>query len=235
MKSIDHGILLKKISYSETSLILHFFTLENGFQAYLFQGGKKKKGNMLQPLSIMEIAAYRRPESELGKITAIAADFIPQTIPYDPLKSGLAFFMTEVIEQTLRSSDRDQRMFAFLSQEIQWLDDSDVITNYPIWFLLKMAEKIGFGLQGDDREARIFDLQAGVISNQTPEGHAFEEDDSVVELSRLLHTDKTNFLAQHIHKTHRTRIIGHLISYYRWHIAGFKPPKSLEVMQAIFE
>ncbi len=235
MKSINHGILLKKINYSETSLILHFFTLEHGFQTYLFQGGKKKKGNMLQALSIMELAVYHRPESDLGKITSIAADFIPQTIPYDPIKSGLAFFMTEVIEQILRSSDRDQRMYDFLAQEIRWIDDSKVITNYPIWFLLKMAEKTGFGLQCHDPEGHIFDLQAGIISNQTPEGHAFEQDDSVDQLSHLLHTDKTNFLAYHIHKTHRMRIIGHLISYYRWHIEGFRPPKSLEVMQAILE
>ncbi len=234
MKSIDHGILLKKINYSETSLILHFFTLEKGFQAYLFQGGKKKKGNILQPLSIVEINAYQRPDSELGKISSISPDFIPQSIPYHPLKSGLAFFITEVLEQALRSSDEDPRMYNMINQEIQWLDDTDAITNYPIWFLLRLADQLGFAIQRLDKDGRIFDLEAGTISNQTPDSHAFENDDAVIELRDLLSFTKTELLSHSIHKIHRQQIVEHLISYYRWHIEGFKHPKSLHVMQTIF-
>ena len=235
MKSVDHGILLKKINYSETSLILHFFTLEKGFQAYLFQGGKKKKGNILQPLSIAEISTYQRPESDLGKISSIAPDFIPQSIPYHPLKSGLAFFMTEILEQALRSSDEDKPMFNMITQEIHWLDDSDAITNYPIWFSLKLAEQLGFGIQEMQKDGRVFDLQAGTISNQTPDGHAFENDEAVIVLRGLLKMGKSQMLGEHIHKTIRMKIIDHLISYYRWHIEGFKPPKSLQVMKTIFD
>ncbi len=234
MKSIDHGILLKKINYSETSLILHFFTLEKGFQAYLFQGGKKKKGNILQPLSIVEINAYQRPDSELGKISSISPDFIPQSIPYHPLKSGLAFFMTEVLEQALRSSDEDPRMYNMINQEIQWLDDTEAITNYPIWFLLMLADQLGFAIQRLDKDGRIFDLQAGTISNQTPDGHAFENDEAVIVLRDLLTLTKSELLSNSIHKIHRQQIVEHLINYYRWHIEGFKHPKSLHVMQTIF-
>jgi DNA repair protein RecO (recombination protein O) len=235
MKSIDHGILLKKINYSETSLILHFFTLEKGFQAYLFQGGKKKKGNMLQPLAIIEMHTYQRPESDLGKIASIAADYIPKSIPYNPLKSGLAFFMTEVIEQALRTSDKDEAMFNMLTQEIHWLDDSDTISNYPIWFLLKVAQQLGFGIQVQQIDGRIFDLQAGTISNHTPEGQAFESDTAVIVLRNLLELSKTDLLGAPIHKTERRQIVNHLTNYFRWHIDGFKVPKSLKVMQTILE
>lgn len=233
MKSIDHGILLKKINYSETSLILHFFTLEKGFQAYLFQGGKRKKGNILQPLAMVEINAYQRPDSDLGKISSISPDFVPQSIPYDPLKSGIAFFMTEVLEQALRSSENDQQMFELVKQEVHWLDDSTSVTNYPIWFLLRIADQLGFGIQRIQDDGEIFDLQDGVISNQSPSSHAFENDTSVKELRELLGLDKTTLLAKSIHKTNRTQIINHLISYFRWHVEGFKPPKSMHVMQTI--
>tara|TARA_B100000508_G_scaffold141097_1_gene147081 strand:- start:189752 stop:190459 length:708 start_codon:yes stop_codon:yes gene_type:complete len=235
MKSIQNGILLKKINYSETSLILHFFTLENGFQAYLFQGGKKKKGNLLHPLSIIEIDSYRRPDSELGKISSIAAAYVPQSIPFNPIKSGLAFFMTETLEQALRSTDEDPKLFHFLSQEIYWLDDSDTLANYPVWFMLKLAEQLGFGIQKSGNEGQIFDLQSGVISNETPEGHAYEKGITVSILLELITMNKANFLAHSIHKTHRKEIVEQLIHYYKWHIEGFKPPKSLQVMQTILE
>lgn len=235
MKGIQSGILLKKLNYSETSLILHFFTLEDGFQAYIFQGGKKKKGNTLQALSIVEITAYRREDSDLGKITEINSLFVPQTIPYHPLKSGLAFFMTEVLSYVLQRSDKDPEMFTFLEHEIKWIDDSDELTNYPIWFLLKLADEIGIGINVENPNGLTFDLQDGVISNQTPSSHIFVNDEVVPILIQLLDSQKTEMLAKHIHKTHRRHIVDHLISYYKIHISGFKTPKSLQVMQTIFE
>lgn len=80
MHEIQSGILLKRFNYSETSLILHFFTLEDGFQAYIFRGGKKKKGNILQPLSLVEITSYHRKGDELKKITEVNPLFVPQNI-----------------------------------------------------------------------------------------------------------------------------------------------------------
>ncbi|HZH85722.1 MAG TPA: DNA repair protein RecO [Brumimicrobium sp.] len=235
MKGIQNGILLKKLNYSETSLILHFFTLEDGFQAYIFQGGKKKKGNILQALSIVEITAYRRSDSDLGKITEINSLFVPQSLPYHPLKSGLAFFMTEVLSQVLQKSDEDPELFAFLEHEIKWIDDSDELTNYPIWFLLKLADEIGIGINVIDSKGLIFDLQDGIIANQTPSSHLYVNDEVVPILIELLKSEKMELLAQHIHKTHRKQIVEHLINYFRMHINGFKTPKSLQVMQVIFE
>jgi DNA repair protein RecO (recombination protein O) len=235
MKGIQSGILLKKLNYSETSLILHFFTLEDGFQAYIFQGGKKKKGNTLQALSIVEITAYRRGDSDLGKITEINSLFVPQSIPYHPLKSGLAFFMTEVLSQVLQKSDKDPDMFYFLEHEIKWIDDSDELTNYPIWFLLKLADEVGIGINVIDPKGLIFDLQDGVIANQTPSSHLYVDDDIVPLLIKLLQSEKTELLAMHIHKTHRRQIVDYLINYFRMHINGFKTPKSIQVMQTIFE
>ena len=69
MKSTDKAILLNRINYSESSLIITYYTLNNGIQKFLFQGGKKKANNLF-PLSISEITYYNRPDSSLGKVTA---------------------------------------------------------------------------------------------------------------------------------------------------------------------
>src|SRR5690554_3854255 len=194
MKGIQSGILLKKINYSETSLILHFFTLEDGFQSYIFQGGKKKKGNILHALSIVEITAYRRNDSDLGKITEVNSLFVPQSIPYHPLKSGLAFFITDILSPVLQKSDKDKELFSFLEHEIKWIDESDELTNYPIWFLLKLADKIGIGINVMDANGLLFDLQDGIISNQTPSSHLFINDETVSLLIKLLKSEKTELL-----------------------------------------
>ncbi|PKR81914.1 DNA repair protein RecO [Brumimicrobium salinarum] len=237
MKTVESGILLKKLNYSETSLILQFFTLESGFQAYIFQGGKRKhkKGNILQALSIVEISAYRRKDSDLGKVSEVNALFVPKSLPFHPLKSGLAFFMTEVLSQVLQNSDKDVSMYHFIEHEVQWIDESDEFTNYPIWFLLKLANQIGIGINVEDQNGQIFDLQDGVISNRTPSSHLYANDEVVEILKILLNLKKTQVLAYTIHKTHRTTIIEHLVNYFKIHINGFKTPKSMSVMQTIFE
>ena len=156
MKSVQNGILLKRLNYSETSLILHFYTKEVGFQAYLFQGGKKKKGNMLHPLSIIEISSFDSNDSGLGKISEVSASYAAQEIPYHPIKSGIAFFVAEILASVLHNSDKDERMYAFLIREIQWIDHSEELTNYPIWFMLKFAEEMGVGINVEDENGRIF-------------------------------------------------------------------------------
>lgn len=234
MKSVQTGILLKKLNYSETSLILHFYTLEEGFKPFLFQGGKKKKGNILHPLSIVEIESYQRPDSELGKISSISPQPVLQSIPMHPVKGGLAFFLTELIAQCLKSSDSDQRMFRFLTEEIKWLDDTNEITNYPIWFLIKFADLLGFSPHLLEKDPTYLDLEEGELTRFQPKGHVFVHDETIPVLGELLNKNKSEFMIYKINKTLRKKLINNLVDYYKQHISNFKTPKSLEVMQTVF-
>lgn len=235
MKSVQNGILLKRLNYSETSLILNFYTKEVGFQAYLFQGGKKKKGNMLHPLSIIEISSFHRNDSGLGKISEVSASYAAQEIPYHPIKSGIAFFVAEILASVLHNSDKDERMYAFLIREIQWIDHSEELTNYPIWFMLKFAEEMGVGINVEDENGRIFNLQEGVISNQTPHNDFYISDELVPIFIQLLKSEKSEFLALPIRKVHRKQLLEHLLKYFHYHFSSFKTPQSLKVIQAVMD
>lgn len=237
MKAIYNGILLKRIDYSETSLVLQFYTAEEGVQSFLFQGAKRKnkKGNFLQALSIVEISSYSRPDSDLGKITAINPIFVPQQIPFHPLKSGVVFFMAEVLLSVLKSTDSDVGLYSFLEQEIKWLDVTDELTNYPLWFLLKLTDKLGIGVHVEDSKGKIFDLQDGIISNRLPSSHLYVNDHLIPTLIELMQSTKTTFLAFPMNKIRRRELMHHLIDYFQLHISGFKPPKSLSVLQTLFE
>ncbi|MDX1650951.1 MAG: DNA repair protein RecO [Brumimicrobium sp.] len=233
MKQVLNGILLKKINYSETSLILHFFTRENGLQSFIFQGGKKKKGNLLHALSMVEIESYHRPESEMGRISAISPNHVLSSIPFDPVKSGIAFFLTEVISFCLKSTESDLLTYEFLTEEILWLDSTEDLANYPVWFLIRFSEMQGFSPQVVQSEAVYFDLQEGELTRSHPSGHAYVKDNSVPELEKLLSKTRTEILADPISKAVRRLLVLHLIEYYKIHISGFKTPKSLEIMQTI--
>lgn len=234
MKSKGHGILLQKINYSETSLILKLYTAEKGIQSYLFQGGKKKKGNILLPLSVVEYEYYQRQDSDLGKLTLIDPTFVFQEIPFDPIKSSMAFFVAEVLFKVLKSTDTEQELFSFLVNEIAFLDHTDEITNYLLWYSLELSKHLGFYPQQAAGEAKYFDLEEGEFLNYAPSGHIYIKDDSILILNKLLDFEKEEFLAQQLSSENRKLILQHLMSYYKFHVEGFKELKSLEVIEQIF-
>ena len=234
MKVIHQGILLRKINYSESSLILRFYTLENGIQSYIFQGGKKKKGNFLQPLSIVEIEAYFRPDSELGKITSISPIVVFKSIPFNPLKSGMAFFIAEIIDSCLKSVDHEPPTYDFLKNEITWLDLSEEITNYSIWFLIRFSDYLGFVPKLSAPNPTFFDLEEGELTAHRPAGHTYIQDSSVAFIPLFLNQTKEELLALTIGKKDRSLLLTNCLTYYKYHIDGFKTPKSLAVLQTIF-
>ncbi|MFY7943298.1 MAG: recombination protein O N-terminal domain-containing protein, partial [Crocinitomicaceae bacterium] len=70
MKQKSIGILITKKNYSESSLILSFYTEESGLTSFIFKGAKKKKLPVFY-LGIYEITYFKRPESNLGIIQSI--------------------------------------------------------------------------------------------------------------------------------------------------------------------
>lgn len=234
MKTIHRGILLKKIDYSETSLILQFYTLEKGMQSYLFQGGKKKRGNSLQPLSLVEIEGYMRADSELGKISAVSLQEVHDSITFNPLKSGIAFFMAEILAQTLKSNEAEIALYQFLKNEIIWLNAHNKLGNYPVWFLIAFSSYLGFSPHLKDKTCVYFDIEEGTLSARVPEGHLYLKDETIPIIEKLLNTSKEEGLALNLSKKIRTQLLENLLNYYKHHVEGFKKPKSLEVLQTIF-
>ena len=114
MKNTDRAILLNRISYSESSLIVTYYTFENGIQKFIFQGGKKK-AHQLFPLSLSEITYYKRPDSDLGKLTSAESYQLLKEVPFNPIKSTIAFFIAEVLLKCLKTEESEKDLFLFSS------------------------------------------------------------------------------------------------------------------------
>ena len=92
MKAKELGLLLDKQAYSESSMILHFYTLERGFQSFIFKGALKKR-KALNQMGLYEINYFKRPESDLGIINQLDFAWTPQVLFERPQKVLLVFFM----------------------------------------------------------------------------------------------------------------------------------------------
>jgi len=227
MKQVDKAIFLHRIPYSESSLIVTLYTFNNGLQKMLFQGGKKKSA-VLFPLAIGEITYYSRPESTLGKLTAFETSFPLQSITSNPFKSIIVFFLAEIIQNCLRTEEKETNIFRFLEDVILSLESSDDIANFPVQFLIDFAEQLGIHPHIEIENGRYFNLNEGLIGNFSNTGDVLVQGPIVEALQQQLTTGEI-----HLNSALRKELLSIMLQYYQMHIPQFKDLKTLEIVREI--
>lgn len=224
MKQTDFAILLHRISYSESSLIVSYYTKSRGIQKFLYQGGKKK-ASALFPLNICEIVYYQRLDSELGKLTEVQSVLNLDGILTHPVKSTIAFFIADILKQTLQTNQSEEQLFEFLCSEIQLLNSQDQLTLFPIHFLAKYTEFIGIAPQIIENP-RYFNLMEGEFHSDFRPGEL--EIDPIL-CAQLLAV----FEHQDPDKKYRKELFDILLHYYKIHTPKFDISQSLQVISEI--
>lgn len=195
----------------------------------MFQGAKKKKGYVLMPMAPLEFTCYQRNDSKLSKMTE-AQLFISFTeIPFHPVKSSLVFFMAEVLQNVLHEDVKDAYLFDFIAREMQWLDHSSTVTNYPIYWMFEISKHLGFFPLFS--EGKYFDLEEGVFSESIPGNHRYLSGEIVGLLHDLIQLEKNEMMAYSLNKIERKMILNFLFDYFTFHLPNFKKIKTIEIIE----
>lgn len=228
MKQLDEAIFIHRISYSESSLITTFFTKEHGFQKFLFKGGKKKS-HQLFPLSVSEIEYYERRESDLWNVTSAEPAF-RQQLPFDPVKSSIAFFIADVLNMLLRGTERDDELYNFVRESILNLEKTEEVALFPSKFMIGLTKYLGVQPLIEDSNKNWIDLKAGTIGGfRELDSHSVEG--PVVEaLKSIL---ENNSLNSTLVKQERQQLLRTMIDYYKIHVPGFKEPGTYDIIREI--
>lgn len=229
------GIVLQKTDYSETSVILRVLTEHEGVKSFMFQGAKRKnkKGNLIQPLSIVSLIYYQRNESDLAKISEIDSAVVYKTIPFDPYKSSVVFFMNEVLNNTLKEKVINKELYIFLKSILQVLDLSDSIANFPIKFLYRLTKYLGF-YPNEVEDPCYLDLRECSYTKYQPvHDNYLSKTNSLL----LLQFSGMNFDGNNdpeIDLQTRRELVYDLLKYYSFVFENFKQVQSLSVLEATF-
>lgn len=234
------GIVLKTTDYAENSLIVKIFTQKFGLQSYLINGVKKPKAkirlNMLQPLHILDMVVYHKPNGGIQRISDARSEPILQSIPYDIIKSSLVIFINEVIYKSLKQEDNDEVMFEFIEKSIELLDKSDKgIANYHLIFLMKLTRFLGFypDMSFADSSS-FFDLKNGIFQKHQPPHSFFIEEKFIADWIAILRNSMDNFLEIKLDSQTRKYFVQKVIDYYALHIDSFGEVKSHLILEEIF-
>ncbi|MBI1836551.1 MAG: DNA repair protein RecO [Flavobacteriia bacterium] len=229
MKQTDKAILLNRISYSESSFIVTYYTFENGVQKFIFQGAKKKKVP-LYPLLISEITYYKRPDSELGKLTSAESTNTLTTLSFNPIKSTISFFIADVLIKCLKSEEKDEELFQFLEQFILTFNTTEELSHIPVFFMTEFSKHLGISPIIHDPNTNYFNIFDGEITAIKPIGDVYYKQEIATLIANYL-----NYKFDHetFTKTIRKEALRTMIHYYQVHIPRFNDLVSLPIIEDI--
>lgn len=239
------GIVLRTVKYGEKSLIIDMYTESHGRQSFMtsIPSGKAKATSraLWQPLSMVEFVADIRPHGRMPKPKDVASAYNYVDMPYNPIKSTVAFFIAEFLCGALRNEQPDRPLYLFIIIALKWLDtidDERAIANFHLVFIMKMTRFLGImpNIEVERGESSMFfDLLAGTFCAIKPP-HSYSLLPSEAQtIPLLIKMDFGNCHRFHLTRPQRHRILDILNTYYRLHIPQFPELKSIEVLKEVFD
>ncbi len=221
------GIVFNYIKYKETSIIVKVFTEEFGTQSYIINGvrSSRSKGKiaLYQPLTLLDMVVYHKPEKDLQRISEAKNAMSYSSIPFDPLKSTIAIFLTEVLSKSLREETSNRPLFGFLYNAFKILDHlTDGTQNFHLQLLIKMTYYLGFAPQSYSNFNEHLE-EKGFTSALT------KEDYLALELLLNGSLDKSISLTNH----QRRGLLDHILRYLKVHIDTLTEIKSLDILKEV--
>jgi DNA repair protein RecO (recombination protein O) len=239
------GIVIRCINYGDTSIIATIYTELFGVQSYIVRGIRKptKKGNNAAnnflPAAILDLQVYHNDFKQLQFIKEFQWSFLYNHIYFDVLKNAVAMFAIELLQHSIKEPENNPELFYFIENSLLCLDTSDATTtaNFPLYFILKLGEQLGFGIQGNYNEiTTVLDLQQGFFINETPIHPYFIENNLAAITSTILAANNVTDLSNlKLNQNIRRALTSFFIQYFSLHITNFVELRSLEVLKEVLE
>jgi DNA repair protein RecO (recombination protein O) len=233
------AIVFSSLKYGESDLIVKCFTESSGLKSYLLRNVLKSKKGKLRPsyfqsLSLLEIEASHKNKGTLERINEAKLFYPYQSLHTNVVKSSLVIFLSEILNNTINEEAEDKTLFHFIENSLRWLDHSKDIANFHISFLLKLSLHLGFYPDTSTVAKPYFNLLEGNF--QDVNTGKYSENGAVIDnLKMFFGIDFDEINGIKLTKNQRSNLLTLLLQYYQLHLHGFKKPKSLLVLNQIFE
>ena len=235
------AIVLHSLKYGETRLIVDMFTRSQGRQSFIVSIPKSVKGKikkqLFQPLTLLEIEYDLRPKLQLQKLSDVRLASPFSSIPFDPNKLSISLFIAEFLYYALRSEQRNEPLFDYIVNSIQWLDaQTNRFANFHLVFLMRLSRFLGFYPNLDHYQAGdYFDLRESVFLPVPPVHRDFLHPQEAEKIQLMMRMDFPTMHLFRMSHQERNRLLEVSLIYYRLHLPDFPELKSVSVLQELYQ
>lgn len=231
------AIVINTIKYGDTSLIATCYTEKYGIKTYMLKGILTSKKTTVklayfQPLMVLNLTANHNNKGTLNYIKEVEVLNFNHSVYSNIKKQTIALFLAEIVYFSIREEEENSQLFQYLETSFLWLETHDNCSNFHLLFLLNLTKFLGFYPEMTAVNTAYFDLAEGRFTNENKFNAVSGE--NLMQFKKLLGINfdvlhKVDFSA-----ANRQTVLSTLIQYFELHLSGFKKPKSLTVLKAVF-
>ena len=233
------AIVLRKIKYSDSSLIVDVFTELEGRKSFFIKGilGKTKtklKNSHFQPLSQILIKYNKREKKKINFLIECKIHNHCQNLYLDYRKSSIILFLNEILNMCILEEVCNKELFSFLENSLNWLDNNNKIWNFHMMFILNLLKYLGINPNLKSSNSKFLSFENGSFEDKKPSG-LYAEGDSVKGIISLLGMKFDDCFLLKVSPVQKREILKILLEYIEYHVQGFKQPKSLHILHQVFQ
>lgn len=232
------AIVFSAIKYSEADLIVSCFTETDGIKTYLLRGilksrKSKLKASYFQPLTLLELVATHKNKGTLEYIREAKVSIPYQSLHTEMTKTGLVMFLSEILKNCIREEEGNPALFRFLEKSFLWLDDHEEVANFHIHFLLQLSNFLGFYPDASESGLPYFNMIEGNFE-ASESSHYSVEGSTIEDFKRFFNMDFDSSREIKLSKKSRSDLLNMILTYYHLHVQGYQKPKSLLILNQLF-
>lgn len=237
------AVVLSKLNYGDTSLIVSLFTKEMGKISAIVKGGRNPKSKIAlkaDPLNLLEIVFYNKFNRDLQIVSS--ADIISH---YPSIKSELeklkyAQSVLEIVKYLTVEHEQNLRLFNGLVRIFTLLEESTgeqnlVFARFFLFFISELGYQIQFekcvscGTTKFEGKAISYNFELGTLCNNCRKNY-IESFEISPELLECLIGLRTNKIMENVSKKTIDKSIAFMEKFLKYHISDFKGIKSLQLL-----
>lgn len=237
------GIVLRKIYYGETSLILSVYTELLGIQTYMVKGirqtSKKNvsKLSYFQPAALLDMVVYHNQLKNIQYIKDYQWHVLYNNLWNHITKQAVALYIVELLHNSIKQEQSQPEIYELTEQTLLFLDTATekATANIPLYYTLQLCTVLGFQLQGFYNNSHtILDLKEGCFVTNLPQ-HTFYISNQPAQISSEIMNNASLETIENLqlNRKMRQQLLQSYHTYFSLHVAGFGSLKTLSVLEEI--
>ena len=216
------GIILRRIKYSETSLIVTLYTREYGKIGLIAKGARNPKSKFvgsLEPASCVSIIYYHKEGRDLQMLSEVDSMRSNSSIINSIRKIAVAFAIVNLIDSVVTESESNEDIFDLLKESLLALNDREIDIPILWYFEINLLRQIGFEIDVDNPE--------GIGKGERLRGEALELFEQLEDI------DLSEMKAEQFTRGTFKKINRFFEKYFEYHIEGMKQTKALSFINEL--